>query len=65
MTREHNDSNVLCLGGKTTGIYEMLDIVRTWLRADYAGGRHEISLGLIRDLEDEVGLGVPRAEREG
>jgi ribose 5-phosphate isomerase B len=64
MTRRHNDSNVLCLGGKITGIYELLEIVDAWLENDYSGGRHEISLGLIRDMEEELGLGVPPKEDE-
>ena len=51
MTRQHNDSNVLCLGGKITGIYELLEIVDAWLEHEYIGGRHEISLGLIREIE--------------
>jgi len=59
MTRQHNDSNVLCLGGKITGIYELLEIVDAWLENDYIGGRHEISLGLIRNMEEELGLSVP------
>ena len=61
MTRQHNDSNVLCLGGKTTGIFEILDIVATWLAEAYIGGRHDISLGIIADQEDEFGLRVPEA----
>lgn len=59
MTRQHNDSNVLCLGGKITGIFEILDIVDAWLENDYAGGRHDISLGLLRGLEEDAGMGVP------
>ncbi len=51
MTRQHNDSNVLCLGGKTIGEAVALDIVKTWLSESYIGGRHDISLGLIRDIE--------------
>ena len=54
MTRQHNDSNVLCLGGKITGVFEILDILDAWLANDYVGGRHEISLGLIRDMEEEL-----------
>lgn len=54
MTRRHNDSNVLCLGGKITGINELIEIVETWLTNDFEGGRHAISLGLIRDLEAKV-----------
>ncbi len=51
MTRAHNDSNILCLGGKITGEYEALDIVATWLDTPYEGGRHDISLGLIAEAE--------------
>jgi ribose 5-phosphate isomerase B len=51
MTRAHNNSNVLCLGGKTTGLYEAIDILDTWLDTKYQGGRHDISLGLIAEAE--------------
>lgn len=61
MTRRHNDSNILCLGGKITGIFELIDIVDIWLAEAYEGGRHAISLGLIADLEQELGLQVPQA----
>jgi len=54
MTRAHNDSNILCLGGKTTGIYEALDILENWLNTDYEGGRHNISLSLIREAEGQM-----------
>ena len=51
MTREHNDSNILCLGGKVTGVFEAIDILETWLNAVYQGGHHDISLGLISELD--------------
>lgn len=54
ITRAHNDSNILCLGGKITGTLEALDIVEAWLETDYIGGRHDISLGMIRKIEDEM-----------
>jgi len=60
MTRQHNDSNVLCLGGKITGIFELIDLLDTWLAEGYIGGRHDISLGIIRDQEQEFGLTVPK-----
>jgi ribose 5-phosphate isomerase B len=49
MTRAHNDSNLLCLGGKITGVFEALDILEAWLTTPYEGGRHDISLGLIAE----------------
>ncbi len=55
MTRAHNDSNILCLGGKITGELEALDILEAWLTTPYEGGRHDISLGLITEAETELG----------
>jgi len=54
MTRAHNDSNILCLGGKTIGEFEALDILETWLTTEYMGGRHDISLGLITEAEQTM-----------
>jgi ribose 5-phosphate isomerase B len=51
MTRAHNDSNILCLGGKITGPLEAIDILEAWLYTEYTGGRHCISLGLIEEAE--------------
>jgi ribose 5-phosphate isomerase B len=57
MTRAHNDSNVLCLGGKITGVFEALDILEAWLTTPYEGGRHDISLDLIRQAEGVLSCG--------
>jgi ribose 5-phosphate isomerase B len=54
MTRAHNDSNLLCLGGRITGLFEALDILEAWLTTEYEGGRHCISLGLIEEAEAEL-----------
>lgn len=54
MTRAHNDSNILCLGGKITDGSEALRIVDVWLATPYDGGRHDISLGLVRDAEEAM-----------
>lgn len=51
LTRRHNDSNVLCLGGRTSGRWMILEIVDTWLHTDYDGGHHDKSLELITELE--------------
>lgn len=54
MTRAHNNSNILCLGGKITGVLEALDVLDTWLATEYDGGRHDISLGLIAEAEEAM-----------
>ncbi len=47
MSREHNNANVLCLGGRVLGIEVALDIVRVWLDTAFAGGRHQRRLDMI------------------
>lgn len=34
MSREHNDANVLCLGGRTIGTGAAMEILRAWLNTD-------------------------------
>lgn len=51
LTRRHNDSNVLCLGGCTSGRWTILEILDIWLNTDYDGGHHDKSLELIAELE--------------
>jgi ribose 5-phosphate isomerase B len=41
MAREHNDANVLCLGGRMIGSQMARQIVDTFLATDFGGGRHE------------------------
>jgi ribose 5-phosphate isomerase B len=53
MTAAHNDSNVLCLGGRCIGDFEAIDVVRAWLDTNYEGGRHDISLGILEAIEKE------------
>ena len=40
LCREHNNANVLVLGGRTTGPEVALDCVRIFLTTDFAGDRH-------------------------
>jgi hypothetical protein len=51
MAREHNDANVLCLGARVVGTGLALDIVATWLGAEFEGGRHQRRLDKIAALE--------------
>jgi len=40
MSREHNDSNILCMGERVIGAGLAVDIVDEWLKGTFAGGRH-------------------------
>ncbi len=57
VTRQHNDSNVLCLGGRTTGLHVALEIVRIWLESEYEGGRHAQRVEKICRIEELGGEG--------
>ena len=49
--REHNDANVLCLGQRVVGAGLAQEIVDTFLKAEFEGGRHSRRVGKIMALE--------------
>jgi len=51
MASAHNNANILCLGGRCIGEFEAQEIVREWIDTEYMGGRHNISLGLLEEIE--------------
>jgi ribose 5-phosphate isomerase B len=50
-SREHNDANVLTLGSRVTGSEVCKEILRIWLEAWFAGGRHKGRVEKINDIE--------------
>jgi ribose 5-phosphate isomerase B len=50
-SREHNNANVLTLGGMLLGRNLARDIVRTWLETDFGGGRHARRVDKITQIE--------------
>jgi len=50
LAREHNDANVLCLGGRVTGSLVALDTLAAWLNAE-AEPRHAPRIEKLRDLD--------------
>ncbi len=52
LTRLHNDSNILALGGRFHSLEEAEGIVQTWLSTEYEGGRHQNRVDLIDQLCD-------------
>ncbi len=47
LTRQHNDSNILALGGRFVSFNEAEAIVQTWLSTEYEGGRHQNRVDLL------------------
>jgi ribose 5-phosphate isomerase B len=54
MSRRHNDSNLLVLGGRVTGPDLAKEIVRSWLQTPFEGGRHQERLDLLEQLAREA-----------
>ncbi|MGC9021930.1 MAG: ribose 5-phosphate isomerase B [Dissulfurimicrobium sp.] len=47
MSREHNDANILCMGGRVVGPAIAEEMVKCWLSTQFAGGRHACRLAMI------------------
>ncbi|SHE58568.1 ribose 5-phosphate isomerase B [Caldanaerobius fijiensis DSM 17918] len=51
MAKEHNNANVLCLGGRVVGKGLAIMIVEEWLNARFQGERHQRRIDKIAQLE--------------
>ena len=51
MARAHNDANMMALGGRVIGPELAKRIVDTFLNTGFMGGKHELRVNMIRDLE--------------
>lgn len=52
LTREHNNANMIALGGRITDETTAGEIVRAFLDAEFAGGRHARRVDMIKDIEE-------------
>jgi ribose 5-phosphate isomerase B len=53
LSREHNDANVLAMGGRIVATGLATEILELWLATDFEGGRHERRVAQIADIETE------------
>jgi len=56
-SREHNDANVLCLGGQVLGFGLAQSLVEAWLGTPYAAGRHKVRVDKIAAIERRFAKG--------
>jgi len=49
LSRQHNDSNVLCLPARFLNVEEAIEIVNAFLETEFEGGRHEIRRNKISE----------------
>lgn len=51
---QHNNANVLCLGGRINTSDQLKDIAGAWFKAEFEGGRHSERLALFEDLGERL-----------
>ncbi len=55
MSREHNNANLLALGGRLIAKGLGREILKVWLETEFQGGRHQKRLDKITGLEEKAG----------
>ena len=57
MCAEHNNANILGLGGRVVTPEQAVKLVDIWLHTPFAGGRHQRRIDKITDIELEQNKG--------
>ena len=50
MTRKHNNARIITLGQEIVGPELARNIVREFLKADYAAGRHQVRVDMLNEM---------------
>ena len=56
VSRQHNDANVLAMGGRIVGFGHADEIVTLWLATPIEGGRHQRRIDQIAAIEKSAGM---------
>ena len=51
LSRQHNNTNMLAFGARVVGIELAKMIVDSWLTGEYEGGRHQVRIDMIAEIE--------------
>lgn len=60
LSRQHNDTNILCLGARVVGLELAKMIVDEWLAAQFEGGRHAVRVTMIAEIERDQEAGADK-----
>ena len=50
LTKQHNNANILALGGRTTAPELAMEIVDAWLDTEFEGGRHQRCVDMLDNM---------------
>ena len=56
MSKQHNNSNIIAFGARGIGGETAKMIVDEWLNAKYEGGRHQVRVDMLAEIEQTQGL---------
>ena len=54
LTKEHNNANVIAIGGRMVSEKEGIEIVNAWLHAEFQGGRHQKRIDKIEQVQADT-----------
>jgi ribose 5-phosphate isomerase B len=54
LSRQHNDANVLAMGGRIVAFGLADEILKLWLATAFEGGRHQRRIDQIREAEKQL-----------
>lgn len=57
MAKQHNNANVIVLGGRVLDTATACHLIEVWLDAEYEGGRHQRRLDKIAQIENDIRSG--------
>jgi len=57
MAKQHNNANVIVMGGRVLDTATACHLIEVWLDADYEGGRHQRRLDKIAQIENDIRSG--------
>ena len=52
LSKQHNNTNIIAFGARVIGIETAKMIVDEWLGAEYEGGRHQVRIDMIAEIEE-------------
>ncbi len=58
LSKQHNNTNIIAFGARVIGIETAKMIVDEWLAAEYEGGRHQVRIDMISEIEQTQHLSV-------
>jgi ribose 5-phosphate isomerase B len=47
----HNNTNIVAFGARVIGVETAKDIVDAWLGGEYEGGRHQVRIDMIDEIQ--------------